>query len=443
MTSSKNSKLVITVYLHTLGCPKNEWDSDLLLSGLRADGFIPADAASADIIVVNTCAFIEEARRESVEEILRLADFKQKGACRWLVVTGCLAERYRDSLPALLPEVDAFVPLTAAEPLNITLARLLGQETIPGRDLSCQRRNWASVGTGMAYLKISEGCSRACAFCAIPGIRGTLASRPLPDILEEASWLKDMGARELVLVAQDTTCYGSDLYGAPALATLLRELCAQPGEFRLRLLYMQPEGIDDALLEAMRAPEVCRYLDLPLQHVSGDILRAMGRPGSPTYFRDMLRRVREALPGVALRTTLLVGFPGETRSEFAELLEFVQEGHFDWLGVFGYSREDGTRAYSLGRGAGRKTVEARCEKIMDIQNEIMLERADQQVGRKLQVLVERHSDTLQGHMEGRSPRHAPDIDGLVYVRGDMEPGRFYEVEITGTEGIDEVGRVAE
>lgn len=443
MTSPESGERGTSVYLHTLGCPKNEWDSDLLLSGLKDRGFIAAEADSAEVVVVNTCAFIEEARRESVEEILHLADLKKAGTCRLLAVTGCLAERYRDSLPALLPEVDAFVPLTSAEPLDVVLARLPGVEDESAGTSPMQRRCCPSAGTGMAYLKISEGCDRACSFYAIPGIRGALASRPLPDILEEASWLKGLGVRELVLVAQDITAYGSDLYGTPSLGALLGELCAEPGEFRVRLLYMQPEGIDDGLLEAMATPKVCRYLDMPLQHVSRDILRAMGRPGSPEHFRKLLGRVQLALPGVALRSTMLVGFPGETRREYAALQDFVREGHFDWPGVFGYSREEGTRAYALGRGASHKIVEARCAGIMDIQNEIMWDRAAQQVGSRLQVLVERRSDTLAGHMEGRSARHAPEIDELVYVRGDLEPGRFYQVEITGTEGIDEVARVAE
>ncbi len=443
MTSVKEgSPRDVTVYLHTLGCPKNEWDSDLLLSELRDLGFVFSPPDAAEVIVVNTCAFIEPARMESVEEILRMADWKRDGACRLLVVTGCLAERYRDTLPALLPEVDVFLPLSGAETLGSVLMRRLALNGAPEYSDPVPRRSCASPETGMAYLKISEGCDRACSFCAIPDIRGRLTSRPALEILEEAEWLKSIGARELVLVAQDVTDYGSDIYGKPSLPLLLRELCACPGEFRLRLLYLQPEGIDDALLQAMTLPQVCAYLDIPLQHVCPNILKAMGRPGSAAHFRSLLTRVREALPGAALRTTMLLGFPGETRREFAEVLDFISEQRFDWLGVFGYSREEGTRAYSLGRGSRRETVDARCDRVMQIQNDIMVDRAAEQIGHRVQVLVERASDTLPGHMEGRASRHAPDIDGLVYVSGELEPGRFYTVEITGTEGIDEVGRVA-
>ncbi len=430
-----------SVYVHTLGCPKNEWDSDVLLSRLTEAGHPYAPEDAAEVIIVNTCAFIEPAKQESVDEILRLAEWKEAGACRLLIVVGCLAERYRDALPALLPEVDAFLPLASTE----ELIRLLGARRVDANDTGTPhglRRNWATAGTGMAYLKISEGCDRACTFCAIPGIRGPLVSRAMDDILEEAEWLKGLGARELVLVAQDTTAYGADLYGRQRLPELLQELSRPVGDYRVRLLYLQPEGIDDALLGALDSPRVCRYLDIPLQHVASDVLRAMGRPGSAGHFRRLLDEVRSVLPGVALRTTLLLGFPGEGRRQFAEVLEFVREQRFDWLGVFGYSREEATRAWELGRGPAATTVGARSARIMETQIEIMADHAMQQVGRTIRVLVERESDTLPGHMEARGERHAPDVDGLVYVRGDLEPGRFYEVEIIGTEGIDEVGRVA-
>ncbi len=427
-----------SVHVHTLGCPKNEWDSDLLLSRLSEAGYVQAPEDCAEVIIVNTCAFIEPARRESVDEILRLAERKEVGTCRLLVVVGCLAERYLDTLPSLLPEVDAFLPLQATE----ELIGLLGQESVTGGDRRELRRSCATACTGMAYLKISEGCDRACTFCAIPGIRGPLVSRPLADILEEADWLKGLGARELVLVAQDTTSYGVDLYGKPRLPELLRDLCEPSGDYRVRLLYLQPEGIDDALLAAMESPRVCRYLDIPFQHAAREVLQRMGRPGSAATFGKMLDHVRGALPGVALRTTLLLGFPGEGRKQFAEALNFVKEQRFDWLGVFGYSREEATRAWELGCGPAPKTVQARSARIMEIQTEIMLDHAEEQVGRVIRVLVERASDSLPGYMEGRAERHAPDVDGIVYVGGELEPGRFYDVEITGTEGIDEVGRIA-
>ncbi len=440
MTSNRRSKAV-KVYIHTLGCPKNEWDSDVLLAGLAERGFAASSAKDAEVIVVNTCSFIEQARRESIDEILEMAAWKETGPCRRLVVTGCLAERYRSSLPALLPEVDACVPLTGGEPLADALIRLLDMDAGRGTGRKFGRTP-AAVRGGTAYLKISEGCDRACTFCAIPGIRGRHVSRPLEAILREAEQLAGMGARELVLVAQDSTSWGSDLFGKPSLPRLLKELVDAPGEFRLRLLYLQPEGVDDMLLETMTHPRICSYLDIPLQHVAGDILRRMGRPGSAAQLRQLLRRVREALPDVALRTTLLLGFPGETRESFKELLDFVDEARFDWLGVFGYSREEGTRALDYGRGPAARTVEARRARVELLQQEIMLERAEEQVGRRVEVLVERPSDTLAGCMEGRSPRHAPDIDGIIYVHGTWETGRLYPVEVTGTEGIDEVGRVA-
>ncbi len=437
-----SSNKVISLYIHTLGCPKNEWDSDLLLSSLSEAGFETAPENAAEVIVVNTCAFIEEARKESIDEILRLAEYKEAGTCRLLVVTGCLAERYRDALSALLPEVDLFVPLTGGKQLTAAISEELEMEDGGETRKAARRLRCSTERSGMAYVKISEGCDRACTFCAIPSIRGPLVSRTVEDVTGEAAWLLGMGTKELVLVAQDTTAYGTDLYGQASLPALLRELCALDGEFRIRLLYLQPEGLDDELLDAMRHPRVCRYLDIPLQHVSRNVLRTMGRLGSPEHFGSLLEHVHASLPGVTLRTTMLVGFPGERREDFNEVVHFVGDQRFDWLGVFGYSREEGTRAWGLGPGPRRSTVEARCARLMQVQNEIMLDRAEQQVGSTVQVLVERPSDTLPGCMEGRSERHAPDIDGLVYVRGQLETGSFYQVKITGTEGIDEVGRVA-
>jgi ribosomal protein S12 methylthiotransferase len=396
--------------------------------------------ADAEAIVVNTCCFIEDARRESVDEILEMAEWRKGGACLCLAVVGCMVQRYGSALANLFPEVDLWLDLAGEGDLGEALASRL-RKALTSSGEGAARSVCSTQGTGTAYLKIAEGCGGRCTFCVIPSLRGPLKSRRLKEIEAEARFLTELGVKELVLVAQDSTAYGADLYGATRLPQLLGRLCRLPGDWRIRVMYAQPRGVSPDMLRAMRHPRVCSYLDIPLQHASREILKGMGRGGDRAAHLRLLRRIREALPGVALRTTCIVGFPGETRREFAELEEFVKEARFDWLGVFGYSREQGTAAYSRGPGARKDVIAARIRRINDIQDEIMLERACEQVGKTLQVLVERRSETFEGCMEGRSEREAPEVDGLVYVRGRAKAGRIYPVRIEGTEGIDVIGRV--
>ncbi len=293
----------------------------------------------------------------------------------------------------------------------------------------------------MAYLKVAEGCDRSCAFCAIPGLRGPLRSTPIKDVLAEARWLLSSGVRELVVVAQSTTDYGRDIYGKRALPELLRQLTEIEGHFRVRVMYAQPDGVGADLLDAMRSPKVCAYLDIPLQHASERLLRGMGRRGTARGFLRQLNEVRAALPGVALRSTCIIGYPGETGEDHLQLMRFIEQARLDWLGLFGYSREEGTPAYHLGGRVRKDARERRLLAASELQREIMEERAREQVGRMLEVLIEGPSDT-PGLLEGRSYREAPDIDGLVLVRGRARRGEMYPVRIEATEGIDIFGRIA-
>ncbi|MHB8780628.1 MAG: 30S ribosomal protein S12 methylthiotransferase RimO [Candidatus Geothermincolia bacterium] len=426
----------IPVFLLTLGCPKNECDSDVIASRLDpARHKLVGEPAEADVIIINTCAFIEDARRESVDEILEMASFKGE-RCQRLIVTGCLVEKYGARLGSLLPEVDAFVPIADQHLICGMLTEEVRQLARGGGRSSC-----STLARGMAYLKVAEGCDRSCAFCAIPGLRGPLRSTPIEDVLAEARWLLSSGARELVLVAQSTTDYGRDLYGESALPELLRQLTDVEGHFRVRVMYAQPDGVGSDLLDAMSSPKVCAYLDIPLQHASERLLRAMGRRGTAAGFLRQLNEVRAALPGVALRSTCIIGYPGETGEDHLKLMRFIEEARLDWLGLFGYSREEGTPAYNLGGRVRKDVRERRLLAASELAREIMEERAREQVGRTLEVLIEGPADT-PGLLEGRSYREAPDIDGLVLVRGRARRGEMYPVRIEDTEGIDIVGRIA-
>jgi len=432
-----------TFYMITLGCPKNEVDSDCLAATLINDGWRMVDRpAQASVMVVNTCSFIAAAVEESIETVLELADLRDGGR-RPLVVAGCLVSRYGgSSLRPLLPEVDLFVDFPAYPRFATLVASMTGAAGT--RDMDPPRRECAStMPRGYIYVKISEGCARRCAFCAIPSIRGPLRSRPRQDIREEVSFFVDRGACEIILVAQDTTSYGLDTAGRPMLPELLRELCAIEGDWRLRVMYMHPEGVDGDLLKAMRDPRICRYLDLPLQHVNDGVLRGMGRKGDVDSQRRLLCLIGDILGETALRATFMVGFPGEDGAAYGELRDFVAESRFDWVGLFGYSHEEGTPAFSLERGVSGEVARARLDELTAIQEEIMRENAREQVGRNLRVLVECKSDEAAGFWEARSQREAPEIDGVIFVahREDIRPGSMRNASITANEGIDLVGHI--
>lgn len=425
-----------TFFLLTLGCPKNEVDSDLIGSLLIASGWTKVEnPEDADLLLVNTCSFIVPAVEESIETVLDLGEVKAEEGKR-LAVMGCLVARYgEDTLRTLLPEVDFFV---GPSQYAAFAAELHGGKTEDIASTERGRRFSSTLQRGYVYIKISEGCDRRCTYCTIPGIRGPQRSRLWEQIREEARFFLAQGAKELVLVAQDVTSYGQDLYGKACLSLLLEKLLEMEGDYRLRLMYMHPEGVDDQVLTSMKHPHIHPYFDLPMQHVDANVLRSMGRKGGPASHRRLVERIRDGLPGAALRATFMVGFPGEDERAFASLLDFVADTRFDWLGLFGYSQEEGTAAYHLGRTCPPRLVERRLEEIRVLQEEIMRRKAGLMVGRKLRVLVEGESEEAPGYWQARSYREAPDIDGVIFLPAaeELQAGTWREVLVESTEGID-------
>ena len=423
----------------SLGCAKNQVDGEVLMATLKNAGFIPVDdPAMADIAIVNTCGFIESAKRESIEEILELAALKKEGKIKKLVITGCLSERYQGEMHKELPEADAVVGIGA----NGDIAQLLTQmmeedgyvESFPEKSRMplCGERV-LTTPSYFAYVKIAEGCDNRCSYCAIPLIRGGYRSRTLESIEEECRALVADGAKELILIAQDTSRYGIDLYGEYSLATLLERLCRIDGLHWLRVLYCYPDSITDQLLEVMaREEKIVPYIDLPLQHASGRILKAMNRRGARQSLTTLLRKVREKVPGVVLRTTFITGFPGETEEDFTELAEFVKDIRFERMGCFAYSQEEGTPAAQMPDQVEDEVKERRAEILMDDQMRIMEEQGEALLGQTLEVLVEGF-DRYAECWFGRSYRDAPDIDGKVFftVPAGQRPrlGSFVQVKI--------------
>ena len=421
----------------SLGCPKNQMDAELMLARLRDAGYeITAESGLADVVVVNTCGFIEDAKKEAIDNILEFAQLKKEGQIRGIVVTGCLAQRYPDELARELPECDGVLGLGA----NADIVEAVDTVLSGGKAVSFPDRcRWVLDGPRLlttpsffAYMRIADGCNNRCAYCAIPLIRGDLRSREMDALVREAEGLAAQGVRELVLVAQDTTMYGQDLAGRSLLPELLERLCAVDGLRWIRLLYCYPEHITDELLSVMRRqPKVLRYLDVPLQHCSGRVLRAMNRPGDRESLTALFGRIREALPGVVLRTTILVGFPGETEADFEELCAFIKELRFERLGCFAFSSEEGTPAASM-PGQIPETVKSRRRDIvMQTQERIADAYNQAQLGKTLDVLVESF-DRYAECWFGRSAADAPDIDGKVFftTKTRVAPGDLIRVRIT-------------
>jgi ribosomal protein S12 methylthiotransferase len=430
-----------SVYLLTLGCPKNETDSDLVVSRLAGQGFTLVERPEqADVVVVNTCAFIQAATEESIEAILDLAASRAPGA--GLYVIGCLYQRYGEELAGLLPEVDGWMGPGEYDRLA-SLIGARGEGTAAPAGKAPARDRFSGIDRGRAYLKIAEGCDRACSFCTIPTIKGPLRSRSAKEITQEAAAALEAGARELVLVSQDTASYGRDLGRSGALAGLLENLAGLPGDFRVRLMYMQPDGIDPELLQALKHDRICSYLDLPLQHVDEEVLRRMGRRGGAGEYRELIAGLRENVPGIALRSSFITGFPGEDRASFERLRDFVEETRFDWLAVFAFSPEEGTRAAGMPGRCAERTARTRAEGLLALQEEVMRENAEARVGGLERVLVEGPSEVAPGYCEARSSREAPEVDGLIFVpEGQVRevPG-FALVELVEAEGIDLIGHV--
>lgn len=453
-TAMQSSSRALTVGLVSLGCAKNAVDLQVMGGALLMEEIdLASDPDSADVILVNTCAFIQAARDEANDEILRACALKRRGRARFVVVSGCLPQRYGSSLAAKYPEVDAWIGIDHLFDLPDLIRRLDANGRAGGRAevLVSKARNtlyeppipeFTITGGAHAYLKIAEGCSHTCAYCAIPGIRGRLRSRHARDILAEARALVRGGVRELDIVGQDVTAYGRDLRDGTDLVSLLARLDRMRGDFRLRLLYGYPAYVTDALLDAIASSrKVCRYIDVPVQHSHPDMLRAMRRADTVGHVAGMAGRIRAKCPGAAVRTTLIVGFPGETEEHFSHLLDYVSESRFDNLGVFCFSPEEGTPAAAMDGQVPREVAEERRERLMVAQRAIVAERARKAVGTTLRVLVERPGKP--GFAVARSEFQAPDVDGVTIVAdkaGSLQAGDFATVTVTGHSGYDILAR---
>src|SRR5438105_4943386 len=446
--------------LISLGCPKNLVDSEVMLGLAQQAGHeLTNDAAAADVLVVNTCAFIDSAKQESVDTILEMARHKQGGACKRLVVTGCLAERYRDQLRKEIPEIDAVLgtgevaQIVGAIGGGAPLMFYRGAQDQPPAS-SSERPSYIydadtprllATPKHYAYIKIAEGCDYKCAFCIIPTLRGAYRSRAADSIVREAESLASRGVKELLLISQDTTFYGIDRKERGALARLLRRLNRLPGPEWIRLLYLYPTTIDEETLAAMAECEhVCNYIDLPLQHASNPVLQRMKRPGTRQKYDTLLNRIRETVPGVALRTTFIVGFPGETQADVDELESFVRDHDFDHVGVFTYSHEEGTSAYALDNDVPQGAKTKRRDRIMGLQKRLVRARQRRRIGERVRLLVDGPAGEHELVLKGRLATQAPDIDASVYLTecdpSQFRPGEFADVEIVGARDYDLIAR---
>jgi ribosomal protein S12 methylthiotransferase len=468
----------------SLGCPKNLVDSEVMMGMLdQAGAELTNRPETADILVVNTCSFIDKAKQESIDTILQMAQHKLSGKAQKLIVAGCLVERYRDEIRKNMPEVDAVVGTgeldailaaagLAAPPQQPQLFSILPSGTSrPEGDLResqgrFAREQWEGAQAKLpqylydhttprllatqkssAYIKIAEGCDHPCSFCVIPNLRGKFRSRRFESVVAEAEHLVAQGVRELTLIGQDTTCYGEDLGMKDGLAQLLDTLARIPDLKWLRFLYAYPNKVTGRLLETIaRHENICKYLDMPLQHAAGPVLKSMRRGGNADIFLKTLERVRSTVPNVAIRSTFIAGFPGETEADFAVLSDFVRAARLDWMGVFSYSDEEGSGAFALGDKVPARTIEARRRSLMRLQQTISRKSRAGQVGRRVELLVEGPSEETPLLWEGRTEHHAPEIDGKVYINDfgpfeQLTPGQFYQCEITDAQDYDLVGRI--
>lgn len=434
----------------SLGCDKNLVDSEKMLGALADRGYtITDDENKADVIIVNTCSFIHDAMDESVGTLLEMSEYKKKGTCKALLVTGCLAQRFKEDILKELPEVDAVFGTGSTDQLIPILDRVLEKERVSefapltGLPRSAGRR-MLTTGGHYAYLKIAEGCNKHCTYCVIPSLRGGYRSVPMEELLSEARELADQGVQELILVAQETTLYGTDIYGKKSLHLLLEELCKLEGLVWIRVLYCYPEEIYPELIETMKnQPKICRYLDLPIQHACDDILRRMGRRTTKADLVKLIRSLREAMPDIVLRTTLITGFPGETEEEHHEVLDFIDEMEFDRLGVFTYSREDGTPAADMPDQIDEETKNRRRDRIMELQQEISLDKGENRVGTVMDVVIEGKVADENAYI-GRSYADAPGVDGYVFIENvtaDLMSGTFVRVRINAAMEYDLIGEL--
>ena len=442
--------MAIKVGMVSLGCPKNQMDAELMLAKLEAAGFeITAESGLAQVVIVNTCGFIADAKQESIENILEFAQLKKEKRIKKIIVTGCLAQRYQQELADEIPECDGVIGLGANDDIVEVVNRVMADETV--RDFP-SRDNWCLDGDRLqttphffAYLRIADGCNNRCTYCAIPGIRGNLRSRTMENVVAEAEKLVADGVRELILVAQDTTVYGQDLYGESRLPQLLTELCKIEDLKWIRLLYCYPEHITDDLLAVMaREEKVLPYMDIPLQHAAGPVLKRMNRPGNRESLTALMARIRAAVPDITLRTTVMVGFPGETEADFEELCEFIKEVQFQRLGCFAFSPEEDTPAYKLPDQLPDEVKYRRRDIVMEEQSRISDAYNESMIDKTVTVLVESF-DKYAECWFGRTAGDAPDIDGKVFFAATrrVQPGDFVQVTIVDTMDWDLIGEMIE
>ncbi len=439
----------IRVGFVSLGCPKNQVDAELMLAKLSAEDDIEItnDTHYADVIVINTCSFIEDAKKESIDSILEIADYKRDGFVKKIVVTGCLAERYRDEIKRELPEVDCVLGLGAnAGIVDAVRSAVNGEaeDSFPSNELlPLSGDRTLSTPEYYAYLRIADGCSAACSYCAIPSIRGPYRSRTEEDILAEARLLADGGVRELILIAQDTTRYGIDIYGELRLPELLKKLCGVEGIRWIRMLYCYPDAVTDKLLDVMaEEPKLLHYIDIPLQHASGRILRAMRRPGNMSSYLDLLSKIRSKMPDCVIRTTLIAGFPGETEDDYDALAEFVHRAEFDRMGCFAYSQEEGTPAAEMPDQIDADVKRDRVDALMSQQYGIHLDKQKARLGQTVECVVEGY-DAYTDSYYGRTWMDAPEIDsGVVFTsKEELADGEFVKVKLFDVNDYDYLGVV--
>lgn len=435
----------------SLGCSKNQVDAERMLYKIQEAGHqLVADAALADIVIINTCGFIESAKQEAIDTIFEFVALKNEGRIKKIIITGCLAERYREEVSALIPESDAVVGIGCGGDIVSVIDRVMDGENVQAfgekEELALTGERVQTTLSFFSYLKIADGCDNCCSYCAIPSIRGRFRSVPMEELLKEAEQLVHNGVRELILIAQDTTRYGIDLYGKYMLSELLTKLCKIEGLKWIRVLYCYPERVTDELLEVMaKEDKIVKYMDLPIQHCDGEILRKMNRSGDEASLRELIKKIREKVPGIILRTTLITGFPGETEEQFSRLAEFVNDIEFDRLGCFAYSAEEGTPAADMEGQLEDDVKEHRAEIIMEQQMIITAKKNNELIGKTIEVVTEGFDRYGECYF-GRSAADAPDIDGKIFFTSPGKrqvPGKFVKVMITDMLDYDLIGEIAD
>ncbi len=428
-------------FIH-LGCSKNLVDTEMTIGLFKNNEYkIVNNPEDADILVINTCGFILSAQEEAINTILEMAEYKKK-RCKYLIVMGCLVQRFKEELEKEIPEVDLWIKYDSYNTIWEQIEEVIKPKETKQRELNFLDRT-ITTGENFAYLRIAEGCSNFCTYCAIPKIRGKFISRTMEDVIEEAKKFAKEGYQELIVIAQDTTKYGIDIYGKPRLAELLQEICKIDGIKWVRFLYSYPETITDELIEVVKKEDkICKYFDIPIQHISDSVLKRMNRKSNSESIRKVIKKLREEIPNVVIRTTVMVGFPGETKEDFEELYNFVKETKFDRLGAFSYSKEEGTPAEKLPNQIHSNTKKNRYNKIMSLQQQIAIEKQKELIGKKLEVLIE--TKTFDGkYYVGRSYMDVPDIDGLIYIEmvDEVLEGKFVECEVQYANNYDLIAKL--